>query len=65
MPKYSIKVSGKTIIFKARNQREAISKAFCISPFYSDLKRLDSHWWLLMYVLLFVVFFVFGWKLGV
>lgn len=64
MPKYSIKVSGKTVIFKARNQREAISKAFSISPFYSDLKRLDSRWWLLVYVLLAVVFFVFGWKLG-
>lgn len=65
MPKYSIKVSGKTVKFSARNQREAISKAFSISPFYSDLKRLDSRWWLLVYVLLFVVFFVFGWELSV
>lgn len=65
MPKYSIKVNGKTVIFKARNQREAICKAYLISPFYSDLKRLDSRWWLLVYVLLAVVFFVFGWKLGV
>ena len=65
MPKYSIKVSGKTVIFKARSQREAISEAFSISPFYSDLKRLDSRWWLLVYVFLFAVFFVFGWKLWV
>ena len=65
MPKYSIKVSGKTVIFKARNQREAISEAFRISTFYSDLKRLDSRWWLLVYVLLAVVFFVFGLKMVV
>ena len=65
MPKYSIKVSGKTVIFKARNKRDAISEAFRISPLYSNLKRLDSRWWLLVYALLFAVFFVFGWKLGV
>jgi hypothetical protein len=65
MPKYIIKVNGKTVIFKARNQREAAKVAFGISSSYSDLKRLDSRWWLLVYVLLAVVFFVFGWKLGV
>jgi len=65
MPKYSIKVNGKTVIFKARNQREAVSHAFRLSPYYSDLKRLDSRWWLLVYVLLYAVFFVFGWKLWV
>lgn len=65
MPKYSIKVSGKTIKFSAKNQRDALKVAFNINSRYSDLKRSDSHWWLLVYVLLFVVFFVFGWKLGV
>lgn len=64
MPKYSIKVSGKTVKFSAQNQREALKTAFNIDSRYSNLKRLDSRWWLLVYVLLFAVFFVFGWKLG-
>lgn len=63
MSKYSIKVNGKTVIFSARNQREALKVAFSINSRYSDLKRLESRWWLLVYVLLFAVFFVFGWKL--
>jgi len=57
MPRYSIKVDGQTVIFKAVSQREAICKAYLISPFYSDLKRLESRWWLLVYPVLFL----FGW----
>ncbi|HEY7866783.1 MAG TPA: hypothetical protein VIC51_12360 [Psychromonas sp.] len=57
MPKYSIKVKGKTVKFSAENQREAISKAFSISTYYCDLKRLDSRWWLLIYP----VGFLLGW----
>jgi len=57
MPRYSIKVDGKTVIFKAKSQREAICKAYLISPFYSDLRRLESSWWLLVYPVLFLL----GW----
>ena len=57
MPRYSVKVDGQTVIFKAVSQREALSKAHLISPFYSDLKRLESRWWLLIYPVLFL----FGW----
>jgi len=49
MARYSVKVDGKTVIFKAVSQREALSKAYLISPFYSDLNRLESRWWLLVY----------------
>jgi len=57
MPRYSIKVDGQTVIFKAVSQRESLSKANLISPFYSDLKRLESRWWLLVYPVLFLL----GW----
>ena len=57
MPRYSVKVDGQTVIFKAVSQREALSKACLISPFYSDLKRLESRWWLLVYPVLFLL----GW----
>lgn len=61
MPRYSIKVDGQAVIFKAASQREAICKAYLISPFYSDLKRLDSRWWLLVYPAVFL----FGYYIGV
>lgn len=64
MPKYSIKVNGKTVIFGAKNQREALKVAFNISSRYSDLKRLESRWWLLVYVLVFVVGYLFAFELG-
>ena len=57
MPRYSIKVDGQAVIFKAKSQREALSKAYLISPFYSELKRLESRWWLLVYPVLFLL----GW----
>jgi len=57
MPRYSVKVDGQTVIFKAASQREALSRAYLISPFYSDLKRLESRWWLLVYPVLFLL----GW----
>ena len=60
MPRYSVKADGLTVIFKAVSQREAICKAYLISPFYSDLKRLESRWWLLVYPVLFL----FGWYIG-
>jgi len=52
---YSVKVDGQAVIFKAASQREALSKAHLISPFYSDLKRLESRWWLLVYPVLFLL----------
>jgi len=61
MPRYSVKVDCQTVIFKAASQREALCKAYLISPFYSDLKRLESRWWLLIYPFLFL----FGWYIGV
>jgi len=57
MPRYSAKVDGQTVIFKAVSQREALSKVHLISPLYSDLKRLESRWWLLIYPVLFLL----GW----
>ena len=57
MPRYSVKVDGQTVIFKAVSQREALCKAYLISPFYSDLKRLESRWWRLIYPVLFLL----GW----
>lgn len=60
MARYSIKVSGTTVVFKASSQREAARKAYLISPFYSDLKRLNSRWWLLIYPCLFLL----GWYVG-
>ena len=61
MPRYSIKVDGQTVIFKAVSQREAIRKAYLISTFYSDLKRLESRWWLFVYPAVFL----FGYYIGV
>lgn len=55
MPRYSVKADGLTVIFKAVSQREATCKAYLISPFYSDLKRLNSRWWLLIYPCLFLL----------
>tara|TARA_R110002049_G_scaffold297332_1_gene486203 strand:+ start:951 stop:1142 length:192 start_codon:yes stop_codon:yes gene_type:complete len=57
MPRYSVKADGLKVIFKAKSQREAICKAYLISPLYSDLKRLESRWWLLVYPVLFLL----GW----
>ena len=60
MPRYSVKANGLTVIFEAVSQSEAICKAYLISPFYSDLKRLESRWWLLVYPVLFLL----GWYIG-
>ena len=57
MPRYSVKVDGQTVIFKAASHREALCKAYLISPLYSYLKRLESRWWLLIYPVLFLL----GW----
>ena len=57
MPRYSVKVDGQPVIFKAVSKREAIKNAHLISPFYSDLKLLESLWWLLVYPVLFLL----GW----
>lgn len=59
MPKYSIKADSKTIAFRARNNREARLKAFRISKSYTNFKRLESRWWLLIYPLMFVVGYLF------
>lgn len=64
MPNYTIKANGKTVKFRAKNNSEAHSIAFGTSNRYYDLKRLGFNWWLLVYVLLFTVFFMFGWNLG-
>ena len=57
MARYSVKADCLTVIFKAKSQREAICKAYLISPFYSGLKRLESRCWLLVYPVLFLL----GW----
>lgn len=64
MHRYSVDVGGKTIRFRAKSQREAVSIAFGISKRYSDLKRLESRWWLLIFPLVFVVGYLFMLKLG-
>ena len=55
MHRYSIKVNGKTVKFRAESQQEARYKAFSINPYYRDLKRLESRWWLLIYPVLFLL----------
>ena len=60
MPRCSVKVDGQTVIFKAVSKREAICKAYLISPFYSDLKRLESRWWLLVYPVVFLLGYYIG-----
>lgn len=55
MPKYTVKVRGEVVKFRARNDADAKLQAFRINPFYSDLKRLESRWWLLVYVLVFLL----------
>lgn len=61
MPKYSVKIAGNAVKFSAKNQREAVSHAFRLSPYYSDLKRLESRWWLLGYVVLILLGLFAGW----
>ena len=53
MKRYSIKVDGKLIIFSAESQRDALLRAYLISPFYSDLKPLISRWWYLIHLVAF------------
>lgn len=53
MSRYSIKVDGNLIKFKAESQRDAILKAYLISPFYSELKPLPSRLWYLIHVVAF------------
>ena len=60
MPRYSVRVDGKAVIFKAVSQREAIYKAYFISPFYSDLKRLESRLWILVYPVVFLLGYYIG-----
>ena len=60
MPRYSVKADGLKVIFKAKSQREAIREAHLISPFYSDLKCLESRWWLLVYPVLFLLGYYIG-----
>ena len=60
MPRYSVKADGLTVIFKAVSQRDAIRKAHLISPFYSDLKRLVSRWWHLIWVVVIGLGFYAG-----
>lgn len=64
MPRYNIKVNSKTIVFRARSDREARLKAFRISKSYTNFKRLESRWWLLIYPLMFVVGYLFVGELG-
>ena len=59
MPRYNIKADGKTLVFRARNDREARLKAFRISKSYTNFKRLESRWWLLIYPVLFAVGYLF------
>ena len=59
MPRYSVNINGNVVKFSAESQREAVSIAFRLSPYYSNLKRLESRWWLLGYVLVFVVGYLF------
>lgn len=60
MKRYSVKADGKLIIFSADSQRDALLKAYLISPFYSDLKALPSRWWHLIWVALFGLGFYAG-----
>jgi hypothetical protein len=55
MNNYTIKVRGKIVKFKAENDTAAKIRALRISPYYSDLKRSESRWWLLVYVVLFLL----------
>lgn len=61
MPRYSVNIAGNVVKFSAQNQREAVYHAFRLSPYYSDLKRLESRWWLLGYVMLILLSLFAGW----
>ena len=55
MPKYSIKANGNIIKFRSVCDSEARLKAFRMNPYYSNFKRLESRWWLLVYPVLFLL----------
>ncbi|QDP46624.1 MAG: hypothetical protein Tp1137MES00d2C23059491_43 [Prokaryotic dsDNA virus sp.] len=57
MPRYSVNIAGNVVKLNANSEQEAKLKAFRLSPYYSDLKRLESRWWLLVYPVLFLL----GW----
>ena len=55
MPRYSIKANGKTVVFRASNKYEARRVAFRMDRCYSNFKRLESRWWLMVFPGLFVL----------
>lgn len=50
MPRYSVNIAGNVIKFRAESESKAKSHAFRISAQYSDLKRLPSRWWHLIWL---------------
>lgn len=63
MARYSINTKDGVLIFTANNQKDALAKAYLLNTFYSELKKLPSRLWLLIYPALFALG-VFGFYQG-